>query len=332
VQLDEDGSPGRSIYSPSVRNQEMTMQNGATLTDHSMPAAVEDQAPCDALVFTGRTRSTASEDQARREALAAFLRARRESLQPEDIGIPRRGRRRVKGLRRHEVADTAAVSVTWYTWLEQGRDIHTTPQVIEALARALRLDDSGHTYLRRLAGVTPKSVQWSRPEVGESLIALVDSLLPNPAHLMLPATDLLTWNRAYARLFVDPSTLEAEHRNGLWIQVMCPELQERLVNWETETQRAAGRFRAEAAKYPGDPHFAQIIDKLNEKSDFFRSIWERHEVQGFADHVETIEHPDVGRVRARLVQLRPLDHPNLLLMVHMLDDDESRARIHQLLG
>jgi transcriptional regulator with XRE-family HTH domain len=264
--------------------------------------------------------------------MAAFLRARRESLQPEDIGIQRRGRRRVKGLRRHEVADTAAVSVTWYTWLEQGRDIHTTPQVIEALARALQLDDNGHRYLRRLAGVTPKSMLPSqRPTGGSSLIALVDSLLPNPAHLMLPATDLLAWNRAYAELFVDPLTLEEHERNGLWIQVMCPELRERLVDWEAETQLAAGRFRAEAAKYPGDPHFAEVVDRLSAESVVFRHIWQRHEVQGFADHVEVIEHPGVGTVRARLVQLRPLDHPDLLLMVHMLDDDQSRAALGQLL-
>jgi transcriptional regulator with XRE-family HTH domain len=278
-----------------------------------------------------RLRASASEDQARREALAAFLRARRESLQPEDIGIPRRGRRRVKGLRRHEVADTAAVSVTWYTWLEQGRDIHTTPQVIEALARALRLDDSGHSYLRRLAGVTPRTVYFDRRHVDDSLADLVDSVLPNPAHLMLPASDLLTWNRSYAQLFVDPSTLPPERRNGLWIQVMCPEVRDRLLDWEVETQRAAGRFRAEAAKYPGDRHFADLVDSMTAESPAFQSIWDRHEVEGCAEHVETIDHPDVGHVRARLVQLRPLDHPNLLLMVHMLADDESRQRMQHLL-
>ncbi|GAA5063700.1 helix-turn-helix transcriptional regulator [Thermocatellispora tengchongensis] len=237
----------------------------------------------------------------------------------------------MKGLRRHEVADTAAVSVTWYTWLEQGRDIRTTPQVIEALARALRLDDNGHRYLRRLAGIAPRNVECGRPEVSETLVALVDSLLPHPAHLMRPVTDLVTWNRAYARLFVDPATLDEEHRNGLWIQVMCPELRERLVDWETETEFAIARFRAEAAKYPGDMRFTQVIDQLNEDSDFFRRTWRRHEVQGFDGHTERIEHPDIGSVRARLVQLRPLDHPNLLIMVHMLEDQEARERVSELL-
>ncbi|MCX2934070.1 helix-turn-helix transcriptional regulator [Mycobacterium sp. CVI_P3] len=279
--------------------------------------------------LTECTRSTV-EDHARREALAEFLRTRRESLQPEDIGIPRRGRRRVKGLRRHEVADAAAVSVTWYTWLEQGRDIHATPQVIEALARALQLDNSEHSYLCRLAGV-PKAIQFSRPHVDDSLITLVDSLSPHPAQLMLPATDLITWNRAYARLFVDPSTLAPEDRNALWIQVMCPEVRDRLVDWEAETQLATGRFRAEAAKYPGDPHFSRVVDKLTSQSGLFGRIWDRHEVQGLEDDVKTIQHPEVGVVRLRLIKLRPLDHPQLLLMVYMLADDESRVRMGQLL-
>ncbi|WP_179476416.1 helix-turn-helix transcriptional regulator [Mycolicibacterium vinylchloridicum] len=287
--------------------------------------------PIPTITLNDAPRPASAGDHARRGALAEFLRRRRESLQPEDIGIPRRGRRRVKGLRRHEVADAAAVSVTWYTWLEQGRDIHATPQVIEALARALRLDDSEHSYLCRLAGVAPKPLVLGRPYVGESLITLVDSLLPNPAQLMLPATDLITWNSAYACLFVDPSTLAAQDRNALWIQVMCPEVRDRLLNWEAETQLAAGQFRAEAAKYPGDPHFGRVIDKLTHDSDIFRDIWNRHEVQGFVDDVKAVNHPEVGVVRVRLIKLRPLDHPQLLLMVHMLADEESRMRMAQLL-
>ncbi len=284
-----------------------------------------------AVTLSDPGRSPSSEDQARRDALAEFLRARRESLQPEDIGIPRRGRRRVKGLRRHEVADAAAVSLTWYTWLEQGRDIRATPQVVEALARALKLDESGRNYLRRLAGVTPKTIRFGRPHVGDSLLTLVDALMPNPAQIMLPATDLLAWNRAYADLFVDPSTLAAEDRNALWIQVMRPEMRHRLANWEAETQLATGRFRVEAAKYPGDPRFRHVIDRLSRESGFFRSVWERHEVHDFGDEVKALEHPEVGEVRFRVVKLRPLDHPNLLLLVHVLDDDESRTRVNRLL-
>ena len=272
------------------------------------------------------------EQTARREELAAFLRARREALQPEQVGIPRRGRRREKGLRRHEVADIAAVSVTWYTWMEQGRDIRTTPQVIDALARALMLDDDEHRYLRRLAGVpiTDPETRLSRSD--EGLLQLVDDLLPHPAQLNEPAADLFAWNRAYTVLFTDPEKLEPKQRNGLWIQVIRPEVRDRLVDWEVETALAIARFRAEAGKYPGDPRFAELIDELNEQSEFFRQEWVRHEVHGFASHLETIEHPAVGPIRARIVMLRPLNHPQLTLMIHQLADDESRQRMMDLLS
>lgn len=253
-------------------------------------------------------------------------------MQPEDIGIPRRGRRRVAGLRRHEVADAAAVSVTWYTWLEQGRDIHTTPQVIDALARALRLDEAGQRYLRRLAGVTPKVLPCRRPNIDEGLTALVDNLLPHPAQLLLPTADLVTWNQAYASVFVDPSEVEDEHRNGLWLQLMVPHLQQRMINWEDETALAIGRLRAEAAKFPGDPQFARVIEMLERESEFFRLTWARHEVGTSSPHVETVNHPDVGSIRARLVQLRPTEAPNLLLLVHILDDAESHWRVRRLLA
>lgn len=263
--------------------------------------------------------------------MAQFLRSRREALQPEDIGIPRRGRRRVKGLRRHEVADCAAVSVTWYTWMEQGRDIRTTPQVIDALARALLLDADGHRYLRRLAGIPITAPDVNRPEIDETFLALVDDLSPHPAHLMEPVTDLLAWNDAYARLFTDPAELEPSHRNGLWIQVMCDGVRTRLADWESETEAAIARFRAEAGKYPGDARFREVIDELTENCEFFREAWERHEVHGFSGHVEIIHHPEVGEIRARLVQFRPLDHPNLTMMVHQLIDAESRERMQRLL-
>ncbi len=230
------------------------------------------------------------------------------------------------------MADAAAVSVTWYTWLEQGRDIHTTPQVIDALARALRLDEAGHRYMRRLAGVTPKVLQCRRPSLDEGLTALVDNLLPNPAQLLLPTADLVTWNLAYASVFVDPSEVDEEHRNGLWLQLMVPHLRERIVNWEAETALAIGRVRAEAAKFPGDPQFARVIAMLEEESEYFRLTWERHEVRTSSDRIETINHPDVGTIRARLIQLRPSEQPNLLLLVHMLEDAESRQRVERLLA
>lgn len=273
-----------------------------------------------------------SAGRARRAELAAFLNARRAAMQPEDLGLTRSGRRRVSGLRRHEIADAAGVSVTWYTWLEQGRDIRTTPQVIDGLARAFRLDADAHRHLRRLSGRPLSSAEVRGGADGRTLTALVDALLPHPAHLMDPVADLLAWNRSYSRLFTDPARLAPEHRNGLWIQLMCDEVRTRLDNWERQTQHTIARFRAEAGKYPGDTRFGEVIEMLDAGSELFRRVWGRHEVHGFAAHLETIRHPDVGAVNARIVQLRPLDHPNLTLMVHFLDGEDSTARMSALLA
>src|SRR5438477_4898166 len=142
-------------------------------------------------------------DVSRRE-LASFLRARREGLQPEEVGLPRRGRRRVKGLRRHEVADLAAVSDTWYTWLEQGRNINVSAHLLDAVTRALRLDEDAWRYVRRLAGVPVIDPKPSPNEASEELRGLVEDMLPSPACLTTGPFDFLAWNRAYAEVFGDP--------------------------------------------------------------------------------------------------------------------------------
>jgi hypothetical protein len=161
---------------------------------------------------------------------------------------------------------------------------------------------------------------------------MVDDLLPHPAHLMEAASDLVSWNAAYARLFEDPARLPIEHRNGLRIQLMSDQIRSTLVNWEAETFAAIARFRAEAAKYPEHPRFSTLILELSEASETFRDAWARHEVHRFTEHVEEIEHPVVGLIRAEVFEFRPLGQPSIIMMVHRLVDDESRDRMNALLA
>jgi hypothetical protein len=141
----------------------------------------------------------------------------------------------------------------------------------------------------------------------------------------------MAWNLSYSTLFADPAVLLPEQRNGIWIQLMRSEVRDRMVGWEHESELAIGRLRAAAAKYPGDPHFQRVIGDLMESSEFFRMVWTRQEVHSFSGHLETVEHPQVGTVRARLIQLRALDRPHFILMVHQLDDEISRSRMTELL-
>jgi transcriptional regulator with XRE-family HTH domain len=271
-------------------------------------------------------------DDVRRHELAAFLRARREALQPGAVGLAQRGRRRVKGLRRDEVAELACVSVTWYTWLEQARDIRTSSEVLDAIARALQLDSDAHVYLRRLAQIPVADLHRVAPSAASAAhLALMEDLLPSPALLTTPTADLIAWNSAYAKLVTDPALLPLEHRNGLWIQLCCSEMRQRMKHWERETEALIACFRAEAGKFPGNERIARLIVELSDRSEFFRVTWERHQVKRFTSARETFVHSLIGEVHAELLQLRLMDQPSLNLMVHRLADDDSRAKMWRLL-
>lgn len=265
--------------------------------------------------------------EATRRELAEFLRARRAELQPEEVGLPRRDRRRVAGLRRHEVADLAGVSDTWYTWLEQGRDINIGVQLLDSVARALKLDEDGWRYVRRLAGAPVIEPQPSPDNARPELAGLVQDLLPSPGCLTTSSFDFMEWNDAYSRVFGDPGELPQERRNALWLLFKGPR---RVSDWNRETQDAVARFRSEAAKYPGDERIAAVVADLRAESEEFREAWDLRQVRRFQATEQRIDHPDVGELRLSILQLRPLDQPALVLMIHRPVDEESRGRLEKL--
>ena len=272
-------------------------------------------------------------DALRRQALGAFLRARRDELRPEDVGIPRWNRRRVKGLRRHEVADLAAVSVTWYTWIEQGRDIRISTDILDALSRALKLDEDAWRHVRRLAGVPVTDSQPPPVEVSTDLRHLLSDLLASRAYLTTSAFDLAAWNRAYVALFNhDPSKLPMNRRNGLWAYYMSESLHADVENWEAEAQKAVARFRVETARTPNDERARAVVAELTEASPEFRAAWNLHQVHGFVGHMQTIDNPEVGVMRLQVMQFRPAHQPTLTLMIHRPCDGLSRDRLSRLLA
>src|ERR1700742_3426393 len=159
---------------------------------------------------------------ARRTELAAFLRARRERISPEDVGLSPGTRRRTAGLRREELAQLAGVGVTWYTWLEQGRPINASTQVLEAVARTLRLDMAQTRHLYQLAEATPQR-RWADTDgVPVEVYALLEALWPNPAVLVNGLLDVLAYNAAHNELFRDWHVGTCVHRNLLWCCVTEP--------------------------------------------------------------------------------------------------------------
>src|SRR4051812_39715067 len=190
------------------------------------------------------TASHSSLSSIRRHELAAFLRHRREHLTPEQVGLPRGRRRRTPGLRREEVAQLSAVGVTWYTWLDQARDIQVSPQVLDALARALMLDPSERSHLFSLAGALDPAPNAACPNVTPALRAMLDQLGPIPACIQNSRYDILAYNSTYGRLLCDLDARAPEDRNCLWLAFTDPDWRASVVDVAEVNRVMAAKFRA----------------------------------------------------------------------------------------
>jgi transcriptional regulator with XRE-family HTH domain len=253
----------------------------------------------------------------RRAGLADFLRNRREALRPEDVGLPGGGRRRTPGLRREEVSQLAGVGTTWYTWLEQGRDVRASASVLEAIADALELTPAEHAHLM-LLGRGEEVVQGKAPKetVDPTIRRLVENLGPSPTCLTGRRFDFLAWNEAHSVVFGDPSELPDGRRNLLWRIFMDPALRTLHPDWEEGARRIVARFRAEAARHVGDPDFDDLISALQEGSPEFRRWWDLHEVATSGVGRKVIQHPKAGKLVFEHAVFRPQESPEQRLVLY----------------
>ena len=262
--------------------------------------------------------------QARRSELADFLRRRRALVTPESAGIAPNGRRRTPGLRREEVAQIAGVGLSWYTWLEQGRDIKPSAQVLDALARALRLNASERGHLFHLARVELPLPAGGYPlSAPPDLAALVEALLPSPAWLLGPRTDVLAWNRSADAVFGTPTAAPDGARNLLWW--LCTDDRPFSAQREETARATLARFRAEHARRIGDPRFAMLVDELERASARFRDWWPRHEVRTEQLGVKAVVHETLGPLLMHHLQSVPTSHPDLRLTQFAPGDAATRA-------
>jgi transcriptional regulator with XRE-family HTH domain len=275
------------------------------------------------------TTSSLRAQAARRTELAAFLRACRSRLTPADVGLPQgsaSGRRRTLGLRREEVAQLSGVGVTWYTWLEQGRDISASVQVIDALARALLLTGDQHRHLRELAGLPPPEPAAPAGDMLPRLQLLVDAAAPSPASIYDEHFDYLVWNQPYARVRHDPGTLPASRRNMLWMMFTSPDNRARMVRWESAARAVLSQFRAAAG-----PRFAELAAALTEASPQFRDWWAEYPVRYFRPAAIAVRHPQAGLIRLEMFQLRLVDQPGLIMVLQVPASETHLARVRSLL-
>jgi transcriptional regulator with XRE-family HTH domain len=268
---------------------------------------------------------------ARRTELAAFLRARRAEVSPGDVGLPPGVRRRTPGLRREEVAMLAGVGVTWYTWLEQGRPINASAQVLDAIARTLGLEPAGREHLYRLAEATP----LRPPELADGVPAAAREALHGfvyPAVLINGRLDVVDHNEAHSDLFWDWHTMPCIHKNLLWCVITEPRARERFLNYDTEVPFLVARLRAGYGAHVGDPAWELNIARLSRLSPEFQRLWNRHEVAQPERRVREFRHPDAGDLRLTAIELAVGGHPDLRIMVSTPADEETRRRLPLMTG
>lgn len=274
-------------------------------------------------------RASESSHTVRRGELSAFLRSRRARITPGDVGLPPGTRRRTPGLRREEVAQLAGVGVTWYTWLEQGRPIKASAQVLDAVARTLRLDVAEREHLYHLAGIPSVSLPESADHVRPEVQVILDHLVPLAAAVYNARWDVLAWNATYAMLFPGVSSAAVGERNVMWNvftkgECCCP-----FVDPDREMPRMVASLRPAYGRHIGEPAWTAFVQRLCAASPEFASLWARQDVLLGDAHVKALRHPEVGDMRV-VVTSMALDVPETRMNVYTPVDDESRAMIERL--
>ncbi len=266
----------------------------------------------------------------RRGELAAFLRSRRERISPHQVGVTPIGRRRTPGLRREEVAQLAGVGVTWYTWLEQGRDIKVSDQVLEAIARTLMLDRDERAHLLSLAGAVDQRTAAECAAVPPQLRAMLKQLEPFPASVVNAKYDLLAYNRTYARLIDDLDAVPPEDRNCMWLSFTDPAWRKALIDWEESATRMVANFRWLMAEHLAEPGWKSLVKRLRAASPEFAELWERHEVAAIVNKAKRVRNPIVGTLRLDIMNTWLSPRPGTRLHVYSPADGVSDRRLRQL--
>jgi transcriptional regulator with XRE-family HTH domain len=266
----------------------------------------------------------------RRRELGAFLRSRRERIGPEQVGLHSMRRRRTPGLRREEVAQLAGVGVTWYTWLEQGRDINPSPQVLDAIARTLQFDTHEHAHLFTLAGIATTTIANECLALCPTVQPIIDQLEPYPAMVVNSRLDLLAWNRVYASFFDDLETIPIEDRNVLWLVFTHPQWQATIVDWDDVIGRLVAEYRAAMAEHLDDPAWKTLVARLHRASPEFTAFWERHDVQGVESRTKRAMHPVAGLLALDYTNLWVGQQAGVRIVAFTPADSRTRKRLETL--
>ncbi|GAB2939514.1 helix-turn-helix transcriptional regulator [Nonomuraea sp. N2-4H] len=267
--------------------------------------------------------------EARRTDLSAFLRSRRARITPEMVDLPPGTRRRTPGLRREEVAQLAGVGVTWYTWLEQGRPINASPQVLDAIARTLRLDSAERQHLYRLAGHVADPVPASSGQITPEMQVILDRMGDMPAVISNGRCDALAWNDAYAALFPEVCSAPEGERNQLWQLCTRPSTTLMLVDHDQELARLVAVFRGAYSRHSDDPCWQDFVRRLQSESAVFARLWARQDVAEAGSREKAFKHVEHGLLRFSVTSFTTVPETRMLVYTPM--DDPTRTAMSKLM-
>jgi transcriptional regulator with XRE-family HTH domain len=267
----------------------------------------------------------------RHKELADFLKTRRLHLTPQAVGLPpQSSRRRIKGLRREEVAALSGVSLAWYTYLEQGRPIRVSEQVLESLARTLQLGRDERNYLFALAHqwLTIEPASLKEDIISPSLQFMLDQLHGCPAYIIGNRWTIVAWNQMACAIFGNYSEMDELERNVIWRMFTDDEYRGLFVDWESLAKRLLAQFRSYFAKNIEDPWYNDISEKLKQSSPEFGEWWQQHEVFGIPVGKKELYHSRVGMLSLEYNNLLLPEHPDWVLTVFTPDPaTDTKAKL-----
>jgi transcriptional regulator with XRE-family HTH domain len=258
---------------------------------------------------------------------AEFLRRCRTRMNPSDLGLPQSKRKRTEGLRREDVAALSGVSASWYTWLEQGRDMRVSDDMLERLCETLRLSEDERVYLFSLVQHrSPRVRREARSEAPAEIVRMVDGLTV-PSIAMNLRWDVLAWNRLNSVFFRDYSAFPAAQRNLLEILFTQPLRHISPPDFENMARRLVARFRFDYSKNADDPKFEAMIRRLETQSPVFRRLWRIPEfsLRGYGIHRFT--HPRYGALAFEHTSCVPDGHPNIRVVICLPENAAAKRAI-----
>ncbi|MDQ0200375.1 helix-turn-helix transcriptional regulator [Neobacillus ginsengisoli] len=272
----------------------------------------------------------------RLDALSDFLKSKRSKIKPESVGLPAGIRRRTPGLRREEVAQLAGVSTTWYTWLEQGRDIKVSTVVLDCIANTLQLNNDERKYLYDLAldahgNISSKNERL--PKISSSLEKILKELKHCPTVVTDRYCQIVSWNQAATHVFLDFDQIPIEERNLIRLVFARKELRALAVNWEHFVKGFLAIFRVYYGQYVGDDWYKQFIEEMSDKYPEFRALWLDSQVSTAPDVQIEFRHAKAGKMLFNLTSLQVQGETDLRCSIYTpLENSSTEEKLKKLMN